>query len=115
MAGLFSTGIVTVCASLAVGQYNDACNKAMDAGTRQVGWRQTADSAEDKTVQYVNSKAQHYAPKPLQDVVAVTGFAVRAARDKRVDFKLPTMGLCNSLSNSITPDSYQLTIQWSMP
>lgn len=115
MASLFSNAIVAFCAGTAQGQYNAACTSAVDASTRQVGWRQTADSTEDKTVQYVNTKVQQNAPKPLQDVAGTAGFLYKTAKERKLSFKLPTFGLASSVRNEITLNTYTLTIDWRFP
>lgn len=116
MAYLFSTGIASLCAALASsGQYDQACNKAVDAGTRQTGIRQTFDGAEDKSMQVFTQEAESYTPKPIQDVAATGVFVYRAARNKKVELKLPTMGVCDSMSSELTPASYALTVRWYFP
>lgn len=116
MASLFSTSIVSLCASIAVnGQYNQACNSAVDASTRQIGIRQSVDQAEDKSVQLVTTKTESLTPKPIQEVAGAGFFIYRTTKDKKVQFNLPTMGLCDSVNNEITPQSYSLTIKWNFP
>lgn len=115
MASLFSTAIVAFCTGTVSGQYNEACNKAMDAGTQQAGWRQSVDNVEDKTVNYVNAKVQDKTPKSMQEVVAVAGFGYKTVRDKKLHFKLPTLGLASSISNEITLTSYTINIMWRLP
>lgn len=113
MASLFGTAIVAICAGTATGQYNEACNKSIDAGTRQIGIRQTVDTGEDRTIQYVNTTVEQNTSKGVQSVMGAAGFAYKTARDKRVVFKMPTMGLASSVSNEISPDRYAITIKWN--
>jgi len=112
MASLFSSAIVAFCTSTASGQYVDACKSATDAGTRQAGWRQSADNTEDKTVNYFNGKLVEIAPKPLQDSAAATIFIYRAAKQRKLAFKLPNLGLCSEIRNEIEPDRYGVTLRW---
>lgn len=117
MASLFSTAITGFCASVALssGHYNEACNKAMDAGTRQLGWRQNVDRVEDKTTQYANTMALAYTPKPIQDVFGAAGFIYRSAMARKLSFRLPTLGVCSSANNEISPEGYTLNIKWNLP
>lgn len=115
MASLFSSAIIAFCTATAPGQYNNACTNAVDAGTRQAGIRQDFDAAEKQTVNYLNHKVSKMTPKTLQEVVGASVFLYKTAQDKRVQFGLPTMGMCDSLSNEITPSSYVVTFKWSLP
>lgn len=112
--GLFSTAIMSFCIATAPGQYNNACNSAVDAGTRQAGVRQQFDAAEEQTSQYVAKKAESVTPKTVQKVAGAGFFLYRTAQDKKVNFNLPTLGLADSLSNEITPNSYLVTFKWSL-
>lgn len=112
MAALFSTAIAAFCAANATGQYNEACNKAVDAGTRQAGWRQQADNVEDRTISYVNKQVESYTPKPMQDLVGAAGFLYKTAQTKKLNFRLPNLGMASSISNEITPTSYTINITW---
>jgi len=115
MAGLFSQAITAFCMSAASSAtYNNACNHAVDAGTRQVGIRQQVDGAEDKTTALVATKATDVAGKHVSMAVGAVGFVYKTYRDKSLVFKLPTMGICDSLSNQITPNSYILSFQWTL-
>lgn len=112
MASLFGTYLVAACVSVQ-GQYHEACNKALDAGTRQVGIRQQVDNAEDKSLQLVNAKAENTIGKDGMWVVGSGFFVYKTARDKSLDFKLPTLGLCNSVTNHVTADSYNIKLNWN--
>lgn len=111
MASLFSTAIVAVCVS-AQGQYNVACNNALDAGTRQVGIRQDVDMVEDGTIRYVETQAQKKLGNRSLSLVGTGYAAYRINKDKKVKFKLPDIGICNSITNEVTPNSYKVDFQW---
>lgn len=114
MASLFGTGIVNLCLALtSTGQYNDACNHAVDAGTRQVGWRQNVDEVEDKTNNYVTTKASNAAGKEVTWIVGAGAFIYKTEKAKSITFHLPTMGIASSITNEITPTSYNLSIKWN--
>lgn len=111
MAGLMSQVIMMACIGSAPA-YNQACNKALDAATRQVGVRQQVDTAEDKTVQIVSHKAQTIVGNDVTSVVGVGGFILKTARDRSLNFGIPTLGLCSSLRNQIGVDSYAIMAEW---
>lgn len=116
MAGLFGSAITAICLSAASGTYNDACNHAMDAGARQAGLRQQIDHAEDKTTEIVGQKVMYntekIAGKEAVLVIALGGYAYRVVKDKALNLKLPTLGLCSSANNQITQNSYKLVLEW---
>ena len=87
----------------------------MDAGTRQVGLKQSADTVEDKTINYVNAKLEERMSKSIQESVGVAAFAYRTNRDKKLHFKLLSFGLASSLSNDITLTSYTINVVWRLP
>lgn len=113
MASMFGSAIIAMCASAATAKYNDACNKALDAATRQYGLRQSVDGAEDKTVQYVTTTAQRHSPKAIQEAAAAGFFVVKTAKDKRLFFKIPTFGLCSSMEGQLEPSKYGLLVKWT--
>lgn len=114
MASLFGTAIVAFCATTATGKYNDACTKAMDAGTRQVGLRQSIDKVEDGTVNYVNASAMKVTPKPIQEAVGSGLYVYKVARDKKLTFKVPTLGFCSSMTTELEPNRYALVLRWNL-
>lgn len=116
MASVFGSAITAFCISAASGSYNDACTHAVDAATRQVGWRQQVDYVEDKTLEVANKEALRHAARVVGKegitVLAAGGYVYRVVKEKSLSFRLPTLGLCNSVSNQITYDSYRLVLEW---
>lgn len=108
---LFGSAIVALCMG-ASGNVNRACVSAIDAGTRQAGIRQSADMAEEDFVYRANAKAERELSRTQMQALGVAGFALRAAKDQKVAFRLPTLGVCNSLTNEITPSSYFIFMKW---
>lgn len=111
MASLLGNAIIALCVS-ASGQYNQACNKALDAGTRQVGIRQDADALEDKSLDLAKITAtKNLGPAPV--AVATAGvYTYRVYKEKSIVFKLPNMGIADTISNQITDKSYKLNFEW---
>lgn len=86
MATLFGQAIAAFCIGTASGTYNDACNKAVDAGMRQMGVRQQVDNAEDKTNRILMGKADKTLGKESMSVMLASAFVYRTARDKAITF-----------------------------
>ncbi len=111
MASLFGTLIVSACMSVQPAQ-QDMCQKTLDAGTRQVGVRQQVDRVED----FATNKAEmtiksNLSPTQLKVTeVALVGYKV--VKDRRAAFRLPNMGLCDSISNEISLDTYNVNLNW---
>lgn len=110
--------IVALCFNTAApienGKYNEACNKAVDAYTRQVGVRQDSDNLESKTIEYVDEKAEKKLGKAGKILVGSTIILYKTAKDKKLVLKIPEPGFCNSIENEATKDSYQVKFKWSI-
>lgn len=114
MTSLLSQGIASLCMGLASsGQYSDACNKAIDAGTRQVGIRQEADKIENSTSLLVAKEANNTLGKDVVFFIGASAFVYNVQKGKSVTFKLPSLGIANSINNQIMPGYYRLNIQWN--
>lgn len=111
MAGLFGQAIVALCLG-SVGSYNEACKKAIDAGSRQTGIRQRVDFFEAKTDEILMRHTMTFIGEDGVYVVGIGGFVYKTFKDKSLKFKLPTLGMCDSLGNQITAKSYGLTMEW---
>jgi len=111
MASLFGSAILSVCVGFQ-GQYNEACSKAIDAGTRQIGIRQQADQFETQFVQYADKQGHKYLGSDGMATIGFIGFGYRAVRDERVVFKLPNLGLCSSINNEIGRNFYNIKFKW---
>lgn len=111
MAGLLGQAIIAMCLGTS-GQYNAACTHAIDAGTRQVGIRQEADNLEEKSVNLAKTKStETFGPAPV--VVVTSGvFVYKVIKDKSLQFKLPNVGIADTISNKITDKSYTLNFTW---
>lgn len=111
MAGLLAQGIVAICLS-ASGQYNTACNKALDAGTQQAGIRQSADNLENKSVDLAKTKGTETFGSVPVAVATVGIFSYKVYKAKSLNFKLPNVGIADTISNQITDKSYKLIFTW---
>jgi hypothetical protein len=112
MAQLFGSAILSACLGLE-GSYYDACSKAIDAGTRQIGLYQQAELIEKRTNKYALGEAKKYFGDEGVKAIGFIGFGVKTVRDEKVAFKLPNLGLASSVNNEIGKDSYKINIQWN--
>lgn len=112
MAQLLGSVILSACLGLE-GSYYEACSKAMDAGTRQIGLRAEADRLDGQLNRYVQSQGYKLLGKEGMDAIGFIGFGTKSVREEKVAFKLPNLGLCNSINNEIGKDSYSIKIQWN--
>jgi len=113
--GLFSLGIASLCAGVAAdGQYNIACNKAVEAGTRQYGVYQLMDRTEQKSLEIATKQGSDILGKDATEVVVIGVYSYRFYKDRAVVFKLPNLGLADTISNRITLTSYTLNFQWNI-
>lgn len=93
--------------------YNNACNKAADAGTRQVGFRQQADTFEDLTTKFVDKEAQSLIGKKGVSLVGTGMFLYKVNSDKKLKVDMPNFGLCDQISTELATDSQLLRLQWN--
>lgn len=108
----FTTAMLAMCTQYQGTHYYEACLKAMDAGTRQVGIRQQYDATEGKLNEVATHQAENTLGKPVMSAIGSGVFVYKTVNDKKVTFRLPTGGLADSVSNTITPTSYSVNIQW---
>lgn len=111
MASLFGTAIIAMCASTP-GAYNQACTHALDAGTRQVGIRQQADLTESQGIHYATTTYENNTSKPTQEVFGASALIYKTVKSRKLTIKLPTLGLCSSISNEIELNRYAVTFRW---
>lgn len=104
--------MLALCSQYQGTHYYDACVKSLDAGTRQVGIRQNYDATESKLNQMVTHEAEDTLGKPVLSAVGSGFFVYKTAKDKTLTFRLPTLGMATSVSNTVTPNSYTLNLQW---
>ena len=112
MAGLLGQAIAMVCVSAATPQYNNACNKALDAGTQQAGIKQQYDNLENKSTELAKNKAISTFGSTPVELVSAGVYTYKVVKDRSVFFALPNMGLADKISNKITDKSYTINFSW---
>lgn len=111
MSGAMSLMIVSACLSFN-GQGKEACEKALEAGSKQSGIEQNVNQAQDRLEDKAKKNAKDLLGDTTMDVVGGTVFLAKTISDKSVKFSLPTMGLCDKITNEVGPDKYQLQMVW---
>ena len=109
---LLATAFTSVCVGLMPGTYDMACNKALEAGTKQTGIYQQSEQVENKSLEYVTEKGEKNLGKPVAVVLASGPFLYKSYKEKTLRFNVPNFGLCDRISNEITPNSYSVKFGW---
>ena len=96
-------------------RYGTACNKAMEAGTKQTQILQYDEKAENYFTMYAQRKATDYMGQDTMRVIGGVVYVYKIEKARALSFRLPTLGLCSEATNSITPSSYKLDLKWNFP
>ena len=111
--GLLLNGLFAACAATAHTPMDDqACQKATEAGTTQLGLKQTVDSFEERQVHYLNGKAEEWIGKPGMFAVGGTYFVARTIQTKSLMVGLPTLGLADAVKTEIGNGQALLRFEW---
>jgi len=113
---LTAMAITAACQNIDVwANHQDACQKFFEVSSQKIGVTET----DQKTENYYTLKAKTVAADNLGttviDVAGGVGYVYRVYRNKAIDFKLPNLGICDTVSNHITPNSYTLNLKWNFP
>lgn len=110
---LVSTAIASMCLSLAgSGQYNESCNKAVEAYTKQAGTFQMLEGGERRTLEYATQMGEKNLGTTVMKTGAAGVFVYRVYKDKALTFKIKDVGIADSLTNHVTPHSYDFSLNW---
>ena len=111
---LIETMFVMVCASTPA-NYNQACNKTVDATTRQVGIRQEVDKYEDLSMKFADKEARHYLGDTSMSATAVALAVYRYQSGQGFIFNTKAPILCDTIQGSIngTTSTYGFTLNWN--
>jgi hypothetical protein len=96
------------------GQYNQPCSKAMEATLKQTGVSQNLGALES----YGRSRAQYMAVKyvgqPTIETIGSIYYLYHIYQTQTLSLKLPNFGIANSIDTTLTPNSAQLGLKWSI-
>lgn len=109
--GIIDTLIVTSCVGLS-GMQQDACNKALTAGSKQSGLENNMNTAESKTLKTLDKDSRETLGNTTVDVLAGTAIVAKTISDKAATVKLPSFGLCNSIVLKVNHEKSLLSLEW---
>lgn len=109
--GVIDTLIVTSCIGLS-GVQKDACEKALIAGSKQSGIEANMDKAESKMTKNMEKDAKEYLGDTSVKVVTGTAIVAKTLVDKSATLKLPTFGLCTSITAHVGQEKSLLSLEW---
>ena len=109
---LLDSAILMLCATTQA-QYNAPCKASIEAGTKQYGIYDQINTGE----RVFDKMAERNAREGLGDttiyVIGGGAYIYKVVQNKGVDFNLPTLGLCNSVSSHIGIETYSLRLGWN--
>ena len=112
---LVSLAIGSICSSFS-SVNTTACSKALEATSKQTQVYQMDQNTEQYAMKYGQNIAYTVLGKESIDIGGSMVYAYRVYRAKAVDLKLPTLGVCNSVSSHVGIDgNYSLNFKWMIP
>lgn len=102
------TGAILMACVGVNGSYQPACNSAVQAGSIQSGLAHELDQVEVN----IRQTAENKLGKRAITAVSYTYIVYEAGRSKSIQFKLPTFGVCDSITNRVSTRSYDLNMGW---
>lgn len=103
--------IASACISSS-GVKQEACEKGLQAGTKQFGIEKSVNILEDKVQNGAKLTAYDWFGKTGSDVLGGTIFLAKSVKDKSVSFGLPTLGIANRITTTAGVDVYRLNLEW---
>lgn len=108
---ILETLIVTSCVGVP-STYLDACNKALQAGTKQSGVEQSVDAAETKVGKKADNIAKEYVSENVAGVIGGAAFVAKSVSEKSATLNLPNMGICTTIKTTVGKDKSVLKLEW---
>lgn len=99
--------IIASCVSFS-GQQQQACNAALQAGTKQSGIEQSASSFEHKNVKKIENTAIGVLGKDAVGIVGGTAWLIKAAAEKKAVF-----GISRNISAEVGDEITRLVFKWT--
>lgn len=107
--------LISIACQNAYPNHQDACDKALEASSKSLQIYQTDEKIENYyTVQAKDTATDNLGKTPVEAIVGA-GYTYRVYKNKSLDFKLPTLGLCDIATNHVTPNSYSVNLGWKFP
>lgn len=109
--GLLDALIVTVCVGTS-GAVKDACNKSLEAGTKQSGIARNVNVTEKRLTKKIEGTARDYIGNSSTNVLTGTLILAKAMIDQSATFRLPSFGICSSVNAQIGKEKSLLNLEW---
>jgi hypothetical protein len=93
----------------------DACTKAFEASAKSSQLYNYSQKGEDYFTTYGKNMSYSVLGESSTMVIGGTAFLVKTYRTKNAEFKLPTLGVCDSLSTKVGIDNYSVNLKWNLP
>ena len=90
----------------------DACNKALTAGSKQSGVENNMNTTENKTLKNLDKNSRDYLGNTTVDVIAGTAIVAKTVADKAATVKLPNFGICNTIVLKVNHEKSLLSLEW---
>lgn len=103
--------ITSACIGLS-GAHQQACEKAIEAGSKQTGLEQSVDQIQKMVERKANNKAKDIIGKSGMDIAGGGIFLVKTAIDKSVKINLPTLGICDRISTQVGVNQNSMQMEW---
>lgn len=94
------------------GSAHEACMKSFEAGSKQSGLEQNVNKAQQIIEKTVDKKAHYYLGDTTLLVVGQAMFISKTVSDKYVKFDMPTMGICDRITNQVGLGNYSTLLEW---
>ncbi len=109
--GLLESAVMSVCMG-ASGASGQACDKAVEAGTKQSGYEQMVDRYENHQVKLLEGKAIDWFGRDAVTTVGGTVWLTKTIIDKKASIGLPTLGVCDKLVAQVNTTEALLVFKW---
>lgn len=110
---LFKSVIISAC-SLANPAHEDACIVSLEAAARQNGIEQNINALEKKEISIAKTDFSNMVGSQGIYLVGTSVFVANIVKQKGLSFKLPTLGVCDEVSNRVGIKSYGLIMKWNI-
>jgi hypothetical protein len=94
------------------GQQNDACQKALQAGSKQNNVEQSMGSYEQNHLYYLQSGTESTMGEDATHVMVGTGLLAVSMIKKKAAFGLPNFGICDGIKFEWSSGTERLLFQW---
>lgn len=111
MANVMTAMITSMCIGLS-GNVQEACTKALEAGSKQTGIEHGVELMQKNAEIKADRQAHYLLGDKGMEIAGGGVFLIKTAVDKSVQFALPTFGLCDRIINNVGTDKYSMQMFW---